>query len=102
MVRLLAICRNGTAMDGQDNQHARICVLEKLFEQQQNELSLHVQRQEKQFNDLHEAIDKIPDMIGTARNNVLSEMSRVFGAVCAVLITISWVYVYILKDLMNE
>ena len=89
-------------MEGHDNQHARICVLEKLFESKEDELAKHVEKQEEQFKELHKSIDNIPRMIANSREGILGDISKVFSLICGVLLFIGWVYVYILKDIFSH
>ena len=45
-------------MEGKENQHARICVLEKLFDGYHTQLSRHMQEETDAFKDLNKAIDR--------------------------------------------
>lgn len=89
-------------MQGEDDQHARICVLEKLLENSEGALKEHVISQEKQFKNLHILIHNIPKMISESRSGILSDISKVFSLVFGALVVFGWIYVYILKDIMEH
>jgi len=58
-------------MEGENNQHARICVLENLFERFSNQLSSHMDAEERVFNDIKSTIDHTSKSI--ERNIIISQ-----------------------------